>query len=240
MKSLNTFLAIGLCLASATIATAAPWSGKYDELLKKYVTKDGVKYAKWKANANDLASLKSITKQIGDSKPSGSTDEQKAFYINAYNAWILDQVLERWPTKSILPNGIGEFFTAKQIKVNKRRMSFNNLEKKIIFKKFPDARIHFALNCGSKGCPPLANSAFKGENLSDHLDKLTKKFINSKAGVLFSKNKVTASSIFDWYEKDFVKDSGSVIKFINKYRKEDIPQRRINYSEYSWDVNAAN
>jgi len=237
MKLLQKLLITVFSITSATLVNASPWVDDYEALLQKYVVKDGVKYSKWKKNEADLASLKSITEQIGDAKVSGSKEEQKAFYINAYNAWVLQQALNRWPTKSVFPNGKGDFFTKKQIKVNRRKMSFNELEKQIIFGKFFDSRIHFAINCASEGCPPLSNKAFRASNLDSHLDELTKTYVNS-GGISYSKGKITASSIFLWYENDFKKSSGSVIKFVNEYRDEKLPKKKVTYYPYSWNVNA--
>jgi hypothetical protein len=58
-------------------------------------------------------------------------------------------------------------------------MSFQRLEKDIIIPKFNEPRIHFALNCASRSCPPLQAQSFEGGKLDTQLEKLTRAFVNT-------------------------------------------------------------
>ena len=69
----------------------------YTRLLAKYVTPQGVRYAAWHGDAADRAELARVVAAIAKEKPEGSKDEKLAFYLNAYNANILNQVLESYP-----------------------------------------------------------------------------------------------------------------------------------------------
>jgi hypothetical protein len=102
----------------------------------------------------------------------------------------------------------------------------------------PDPRIHFALVCGARSCPPIAS--YSGENLDEQLEKAASAFING-IGVQFDPDgrTLSLSRIFKWYAGDFGGREG-VLQLVNKYREtsEDIASARIQYMPYDWSVNA--
>jgi hypothetical protein len=115
---LTAFVAVLPFLAGHAAAQGGgDWQKSYDALLARYATPSGVKYAEWKANSGDLQRLKQVVEAIGSANASGmDRDGQLAFYINAYNAWILHEALEKYPTKSV-KDTLFTFFTGKRIKV---------------------------------------------------------------------------------------------------------------------------
>jgi len=109
----KTFLTfVGLAMLS--IASGQSWLNDYQNILDTYVTNDGVKYKKLKAN--DAESIDRITEAIGKEKPTGSEANKLAYYLNAYNAWMLKAVLAYYPTASVLESD-SEVFKRKNIKV---------------------------------------------------------------------------------------------------------------------------
>ena len=233
---------IALFLASACVARAdnsSKWVDIYNGLLGKYVTSSGVKYAAWKNSAADLKAIQDVVDGVAQEKPTGMTrKEQLAFYLNAYNAWILHEALGRYPTKSV-KDLLFTFFTGQRLKVAGETVSFNYLEKDIIRARFGEPRIHFALNCASRSCPPLDQEAFQGGKLDAQLERLAIAFVNSKRGVAYYPDRTTAelSAIFDWYKDDF-KGIGGPIVFINQRRHELLPNdTRIDYQKYDWSLN---
>ena len=134
-----------LFLASVTVCRAEQspkWIQTYNGLLGKYVTNGGVKYAAWKNNPADMQAIQQVVDGIAQEDVSGlSKKEQLAFYINAYNAWILHEALGKYPTKSV-KDLLFTFFTGQRIKVAGEKMSFNHLEKDIIRPKFGEPRVH--------------------------------------------------------------------------------------------------
>ncbi len=217
------------------------WIDSYKGLLGKYVTSSGVRYAAWKGNAADMAAIQQVVDGIAQEKISGmSKKDQLAFYINAYNAWILHEALGKYPTKSV-KDLLFTFFTGQRVKVGGEPMSFNHLEKDIIRPKFGDPRVHFALNCASQSCPPLNPEPFRADQLDAQLEKLAVGFVNSPKGVDYSAAKKSAafSAIFDWYKDDF-KAADGPLAFINKRRKEPLPNDvKITYQKYDWSLNEA-
>jgi hypothetical protein len=231
-----------LFLAGVTVCHAeqAPkWIQTYNGLLGKYVTNGGVKYAAWKNNPADMQAVQEVVDGIAQEDVSGlSKKEQLAFYINAYNAWILHEALDKYPTKSV-KDLLFTFFTSQRIKVAGEEMSFNHLEKDIIRPKFGEPRVHCALNCASRSCPPLNGEPFRADKLDAQLEKLTVAFVNSPKGVDYSAEKNTAalSAIFNWYKDDF-KAVGGPMAFINQRRKPPLPNDvKIGYQGYDWSLN---
>ena len=230
-----------LFLVTAATSSADSWVDTYNRLLGKYVTSGGVKYAEWKGNAADVQALQTIVDAIAKENVSALEKKQQlAFYINAYNAWILHEALAKYPTKSV-KDALFTFFTGRRLTVAGQQTSFNALEKDTIRSKFGEPRVHFALNCASRSCPPLNREAFAGDKLDSQFEKLAKGYVNSERGVKYSAETKTAdlSKIFDWYKDDFKADGGA-LAFINKRRSSQIPaDAKITYQEYDWGLNEA-
>lgn len=229
-------------VASASAGRADAWNEGYTRLLAKYVTPQGVRYAAWHADAADRAELARVVAAIAKEKPAGGKDEKLAFYLNAYNANILNQVLENYPIKSVRDIAVlYGVFTQQRIDVAGEKMSFNHLEKDIIH-GFNEPRIHFALNCASGSCPPLRPKAYTGDGLGAELDQQTTAFLNNDPhGVKAAEDgkKADVSKIFDWNSGDF-QAAGGVAGFINKYRKPPLaPDAKISYQSYDWSLNEA-
>ena len=230
-----------LFLVTAATSSADSWVDTYNRLLGKYVTSGGVKYAEWKGNAADVQALQTVVDAIAKENVSALEKKQQlAFYINAYNAWILHEALAKYPTKSV-KDALFTFFTGRRLTVAGQQTSFNALEKDTIRSKFGEPRVHFALNCASRSCPPLNREAFAGDKLDSQFEKLAKGYVNSDRGVKYSAETKTAdlSKIFDWYKDDF-KAEGGALAFINKRRSSQIPaDAKITYQEYDWGLNEA-
>jgi hypothetical protein len=157
-------------------ATSSGWQNEYDRLLKNYVVDGGVRYAAWKADAGDMAALDGVVAGIGQENVAKlDPNAQLAFYINAYNAWTIKLILDRYPIKSVW-SATPLFFVQKNIRVAGEKMSLSHLEKDIIRKKFKDPRIHFAVNCGSTSCPPLQKGAYDAKSIDKELEARTKAF----------------------------------------------------------------
>ena len=236
---LRVLLAAALCLMCAATSQAQNWMDSYNRLLGKYVTAGGVKYAAWKSNAADVQALQAVVDGIAKEAVSGLDKRQQlAFYINAYNAWILHEALAKYPTASV-KDTFFTFFTGKRIKVAGQETSFNSLEKETIRSKFSEPRVHFALNCASRSCPPLNREAFSAPKLEEQFERLAKGYVNSEKGVKYSAESKSAqlSKIFDWYKDDF-KGEGGPLAFINKRRATPIPSdAKISFQEYDWGLN---
>jgi len=101
--------------------------------------------------------------------------------------------------------------------------------------------MHFALNCASESCPPLATKPFTAQTLDTDLDRLTRAFINDNPqGVVVKNKRPQISKLFDWYAEDFEGNS-NLIAYINRYRNSPIPDPpKVDFFDYSWKLNAVN
>lgn len=207
---------------------------QWDALLKKYVSDSGkVNYKGFKADKDklqaylDLLAANPINKQW-------SRNDKMAYWINAYNAFTVKLIVDNYPIASIMKIHNGKAWDKKWIKLGSETYSLNQIENDILRPQYKDARIHFAVNCAAKSCPPLLNRAWTAANLEANFEKQAKAFINNSSFNSISEKKVQVSRIFEWYAGDF----GDLIAYLNKYSNVKIKSNaRISYREYNWDLN---
>ncbi len=218
----------------SSMGLAQPDYKAWDVFLKKYVSASGdVDYKSIKANKKSLDSIVRSFSGVTVS-PTWSKNDQLAFWINAYNAFTIDLIVNNYPLKSIQNLDGGKPWDVKRITIGSKKYSLNNIENDIIRPQFKDARIHFAVNCGAKSCPPLLNAAYVGKTLDAQLDAVTKKFINNTKYQTIKSTKLTLSKIFDWYAVDF----GDRVTFVNKYSTTKVNKNAfITFKEYDWSLN---
>jgi len=212
---------------------------EYGELLAKYVTPRGVRYEAWHQNQKDMTAIGKVTNFFARTLPPTDRNASLAWHLNAYNSWILNNILKKYPTNGPLDGEI-LFFHGKRIVISGKKTSFDQLEQKEIRPVFKEPRVHFALNCASESCPPLMNRPFTAKALDADLDRLARAFINDNPhGVVPQPDGKTLklSKIFEWYEEDFG-GKAKEIEFINKYRRSPV-SGTIEFLEYSWKLNRA-
>ena len=206
----------------------------FDSLLQKNVDKTGkVDYQSLK---NNETLLDNYLAYIQNNEPTKdwSSNKKKAFWINTYNAYTIKIILNNYPLKSIRDIKI-DGKTAWKIpfvKVGQKRYTLDQIEHKILRKKFNDPRIHVGINCASVSCPRLWNFAFTEDNIASSLDNLMKEFINNTTRNKISKNNLEISEIFNWFSKDFMKN-GTIINYLNTYAAIKISEKAsIKYLTY--------
>ncbi|MBK6994734.1 MAG: DUF547 domain-containing protein [Lewinellaceae bacterium] len=165
---------------------------------------------------------------------SWTKEEKMAYWINAYNAFTLKLIVDNYPTKSILNFDGGKTWDVRRIKIGDKKYSLNNIENDILRPQFKDPRIHFAINCAAKSCPPLWNHAYTAENLDVALENRTRDFVNNSNYNTLSASRAQVSKIFDWYGADF----GDLKKFLNQYSETKLnTSTAVVFKEYNWDLN---
>jgi hypothetical protein len=205
-----------------------------DVFFLAYVDSSGqVAYSQLKGQP---AQLDQLIEQIASAPIEGANaDSRKAFLINAYNILVIKSVIEQYPMKSPLDQA--DFFQRKVHQVAGQRMSLEQLEKKELMGNFPDARLHFVLNCGAKSCPALTPFAYWPNKLEEQLDAQTRKVLDDPAFLPVDDfaESIGLSQLFQWYEKDF---KPSVRDFIDQYRSDSVPPSyRAEYYNYNWQLN---
>jgi hypothetical protein len=216
----------------------------FNDLLKKHVNNGAVDYAGLKTNE---AMIDRYLKVLEDVTPDKlSRNEQLAFYINAYNAWTIKLVLSGYPgIKSIkdLATWPNTPWKKEICRINSKVMTLDHIEHNILRPRFKDPRIHFAVNCASKGCPPLGPEAYQGGIIDKQLDDAVKSFINDPKQNYLKGKKLYVSKIFKWFPDDFNND---IAGFVLKYAKNDLKNRlmskqnrvKVSFLDYDWTLNS--
>jgi hypothetical protein len=220
--------------ANDTPLPTPPDHGSWDRLLQEYVSASGrVDYAGLRRNRGRLKDyLATLARATPDED--WSREAAMAYWINAYNAFTIELILDHWPVGSIKEIGNGNPWDDKWIELAGRRYSLNQIENEILRPRFRDPLIHFAVNCAAISCPPLHNRAFTAANLDRTLEQRTRAFINNERFNSLSPTAATVSKLFDWYRTDFA----PLHEFLARYTTESIDARtNIRFREYDWGLN---
>jgi len=209
--------------------------GVWDGLLKEYVDADG--WVDYKGFMEKRLVLHQYLTYLSENKPEATASQNVilAFYINLYNAAMVDRVLEHYPIGSV--KDIKRVWGKKLIPLGEELLSLNDIEHGIL-RKLDEPRIHFAVNCASVSCPKLMNSAFVADRLEEQLDTATKAFLNSDKNQLDG-TEIGLSKLFSWYKKDFVVAGvADPLAYINQYLQEPLDVKTKTYFlEYDWNLN---
>lgn len=235
------FLMVVIMTSSVQAAEHQTW----DTFLGNHVKNGLVDY---KAAAVDDGLLRKYLDQLGTTdfqKLSGS--DRLAYLINAYNAYTVALVIDNSEGKELVASikDIGGFFSSpwkKEIaRLGGSLYTLDEIEHKLIRSHFSDPRVHFALNCASISCPPLASFAYEGSMLNEQLDSQTRNFINSAENTYLKGTTLHISKIFDWYEDDF---TSGVLPFIKGYAQGELAKQlstkkepSLSYMSYDWSLN---
>jgi hypothetical protein len=226
----------------------------WERILSTYVvaSPDRInRFAYGRASAADKKALKAYLTMLQGVKVTAlKADEQRAFWINLYNALTIDVVLDRYPVKTIKDISLGGgFFSSGPwkkplVKVEGKALSLDNIEHDILRKVWNDPRVHYAVNCASISCPNLMAKAFTAANLDEMLTQGAKDYVNHPRGTRVSGGKVTLSRIYSWYRSDFGSSDAEVLRHIAKYAAAPLKKSladidTIDGYDYDWSLNEA-
>ncbi len=175
-------------------------------------------------------------------------DQQRAFWINLYNALTVEVILENFPLESIRDISSGFFSSGpwklKLVEIDGKKLTLDDIEHRILRPIWRDARIHYAVNCASIGCPNLQRQAFTASNSETLLEKGAREFINHSRGAEVVDGKLEVSSIYDWFAVDFGDSDRDVIEHLREYADDRLKQslegiERISDDSYDWRLNLA-
>ncbi|MEO9965871.1 MAG: DUF547 domain-containing protein [Reichenbachiella sp.] len=234
-----------LILFVPLLTIAQPSHQVFDQMLKKYVDKDGgVNYAAFK---NEESALNDYLIEMMLEPPTRewSDNETLSYWINVYNALTIQLILKYYSVESIKDIGskiqipfINTPWDIKCFEINDgEELSLNNIEHGIIRKDFDEPRIHFALVCAAVSCPKLLNEAYDSNRLDAQLTKQTKEFLANTGKNKISTDRLELSKLFSWYGGDFRK-KGTLVDFLNTYSTVKINQNaKTSFMDYNWDLN---
>lgn len=207
-----------------------------DHLMKTYVKHGLVNYSGIKSNPTELN--KTVDLIRATELKTLSDDEFLAFVINAYNVLVIYNVVNNYPMEG--PLKVKGFFSDKSFAIGEVVLSLDDLEKKILFGKTKDSRLHFALSCAAIGCPPLSNTVYKPSTVDAQLKEQTALSINDKSFIKVdrAKKEVQVSQIFDWYSLHIGSTKAEQIAYLNRYLEQPISKDfKVKYYTYNWDLN---
>ena len=169
----------------------------FDVFFQKNISKEGsVNYSKIK---KDQKELKSLLNQINSQEIySWDKNTKMAFWINTYNVFCINFIIQNYPVKSI--KDIRNPWTSKTNYFENKAVSLNHIEHNIL-RKMGDPKIHFAIVCASESCPKLSNKAYKPNTLKEQLNDAAKEFVNDDSKNSISVNSIEISNIFKWFKK---------------------------------------
>ena len=245
----------------------------YNNLLNQYVKDARVNYPGF---IDSKAEFEKFLKTLGDVNESdfqGWTEEERlAFWINAYNAFTIKAIIDHYPIKRSF-SLVGIFYapsnsilqikgvwTKLQFRALGRMVTLDEIEHKILRKKFNEPRIHMAIVCASISCPDLRDEAYAASTLEEQLADASFNFVNNpEKGVYVDENsgRVKFSKIFKWFGDDFIASysnkklfnnyslkENAVLSFTSDYLESEQTKEylmsnklKIGYLKYDWHLN---
>jgi hypothetical protein len=191
--------------------------------------------------------------------------EKLAFWINLYNTIVIDGIVTLGVQESV--REFSDFFTAISYDIGGRLFCPDDIEHGILrgnarpFGKMmrrigrhskalewiltpTDARLHFALVCGSRSCAPIDH--YSANEIETQLDEAAKHFVNSSEVIMLpEQNKLLLSELFHWYEDDFGGRTGITDFLYDHLADEELKTYLklkgrsvlVEYLPYDWNLN---
>jgi Protein of unknown function, DUF547 len=225
----------------------APWAA----FLATYrrIDADGVaRIAYGAVTPADRARLSAYVKSLQSADVDLLTRPQQfAYWVNFYNAATVDIVVRAYPVKSIRAIeggllGLGPW-GRKRFTVKGEELSLNDIEHRILRPIWRDARVHYAVNCASIGCPNLAAEPWRADRVEPMLDAAARSYINSPRGFKREKGRLIASRIYQWFGVDWG-DEAAILAHARLYATPTTRAAlgnatRIDGYHYDWELNDA-
>jgi hypothetical protein len=190
--------------------------------------------------------------------------ERKCFFINIYNTLMINGLIVIGKPSGLLQKrnfynhckyNIGGYIFSlndiehgvlranrKPVGAIKKLFSKRDARREFIVSEF-DPRIHFALNCGAKSCPPI--KAYLPDQLDRQLDVAAKNFCDQEIEI--NDRTVTMSKIFSWYYTDFGQTDSEILHYVCQYLIDKKDQMlslfdtnskiKVKFSSYDWSLN---
>jgi hypothetical protein len=194
-------------------------------------------------------------------------DEGLAFFLNIYNSLVIHATIQVGAAQGFLQRFA--FFSKISYLIGGHKFSMNDLEHGVLrgnrtcpgmlFAQFRrndarlalsletvDPRIHFALNCGAKSCPPIR--VYAAKNIERGLQLAAEGFLRDTVVYNADARTLTVSQIFSWYRRDFPERDEDLVAWIASFLEEAHPLReaarerrklKFVYAPYDWSQNEA-
>lgn len=264
-----TVLLLALWAGAVKADASSELYGPYREILEQFVTEKDLAggglvsafdYAAAMDQEQTLPKLKNQRDALTEFELSGleGKAESVAFWINAYNFFMLNQILTERPdgelVESVWDYGgrlnpfVDNVFERQKFVIDGEKYSLDQIEKEILLGKdyadrgWKDARVHFAVNCAAVGCPPLRDSLYTADNLESLLAENTRRAFLTHYHLKVEGKTLYVTELFKWYEGDFKEAAGSRQAFIQNWVDAALAERvgetsSMTFIDYDWSLN---
>jgi hypothetical protein len=213
----------------------------FDDIVRAHVHNGHVSYPLIQVDRRFTKYLDQLDRVDPNTLPK---DDQLALWINAYNAYAIKGIVDGYSPSTAISRY--RYFIGRDYRIGGRTVNLYDLERKILIAQFHEPRMHFAIVCASASCPKLQSWTYQGEQLNQQLEYAAREFINDPTKNRFDRTSKIAylSKIFDWFEKDFEVQAGSLQKYVARYVADAELARdlastpyRIEFLDYDWNLN---
>ncbi len=163
--------------------------------------------------------------------------ERNAYEINLYNATMLRAVCDRLAPDWTPAAEEFAVFKAPLVRLRNRTLSLNQFENDVIRPRMKDPRVHAALNCAARSCPPLAARAYRAADLDSMLEANMMRFLRDsrRNAVDSAARRMRLSRLFEWYAADFG-GPVAVPGYVAKRLALQPMGWSVEYLEYDWSL----
>ena len=238
--------------ATSTVLRDSVDHSRFTRLLSRFVDEAGdVDYAALAARTD--STLAPYLRRLATTDPRTlSPDARLAFWINAYNALTLKLIVDHYPVQNIwaITPGPPEPKDESPFRLDVGTVAdtvrtLDEIEHEIIRQRFDEPRIHFALVCAAKSCPPLRREAYSGPRLDAQLDDQARTFLrnDTKNRIPAGDDRVALTRILKWYGQDFGPTTDHLQRFLAPYFDGAVRAKlgraayEVTFLPYDWALN---
>jgi len=256
---------LALVLAGTPLHAFDHSYANYETVLKAFVRNGRVDYSALKSDRAALDAWLTDARAVKESDyTSWSRQQQLAYWINVYNGWFLQIVIDRYPIHGSKVFGIsypensiqripGIWDNVKMTAVG-RELSLNLIEHMMLRPFMQDPRVHLALVSASLGGPEIRMDPYRAESIDAQLDDASRAFVNHSSKVKWddASNTILISQIFEWYwdefssaaddswKKMYSKKQAGAVAFVSRYLPDNplhTTRAKVAYLKYDWTLN---
>ncbi|GEN07128.1 hypothetical protein MFU01_21650 [Myxococcus fulvus] len=149
-----------------------------------------------------------------------TSEDALAFWLNAYHALVLQQVVDGYPyLESVHGLALGRFYWGRSWPVGGKRLTLWSLHHRILAREYADPRIHLALFQATRGGPRMDSTHFQPEFLDAQLNEASRRFVGDKRHVRLDRDTVYLAKLFETWREDFLAAlpegrRGNVLQFV--------------------------
>lgn len=245
MKSVRLKLLLACFVSTMVVVSSAAQVDHtaFSAVLGSHVRNGMVDYAGIKRDKRFAPYLASLSATAASTL---TGHERLAFWINVYNAFTIKLICDNFPLKSIRDLSNGKVWDRPLVTIDHINYSLNEIENDVI-RPLGDHRIHFALVCAARSCPPLRSEAYRADILDAQLRDQAERFLADQSRNTFDTYTHVAklSHVFEWYLGDFGRTHAQLLQALQPFLaepikssiKRELPLWTVQWMDYDWSLN---